>query len=348
MDHGNRLTYPIPMDQKLAQGDAFRRAKEILSSKLIQIEQESATPLYQHTKSADCPNCISKKAKIASAFSEYFVGLDGLDDGSWQRNFPNLRHLMRMKGEDPQVQQAEVKAIFDYGLKEHFKNDLCTFRVHDNETTKSLKKRTKEMFGANTPLSTILQFYLSNDIRAKDPKTAELCQLLEQTRTLEERAAIYVQHYCPILPSDSSTQRNFKQKYARIFESLAPHDQVVAAMRREADEYSRKEIEKLEARMSQLKMAQNAHVKNKQRKLERKRRGEEQSREQVVECAKEGCSNGVNLVTSEVIECAICEWLAKQGGHERERRQRAVYCMAEHAETDFVRPSTISITGLVY
>lgn len=327
------------MNKKLAQGDAFRRSKEALSSRLNEIEQGSFIPNNRHTGSADCIPCKAKNSKIDYAFAEYYVSLE--------QHFPEFSQLIRKELDNPRRQLSEVHSLFKTGLRGHFKRDLCTPGKHESERLKTLRSLTISMFDDDTPLSVILKFYLSElNARAEDSETAKLLNLLQTTRSAEERAVIYIQLYCPPSLQDSPRQRNFKQKYTRLFEALTPHDEVVALMRKEADDYSKTRISEAQSRLSELKMAQNAHLKNKQRKLDRQRRGEESAREQVVDCVLEGCANEVNLVTSEVIECAICEWLAKKEGQDSERRERAVYCSTEHAEADFVRPSLTFVLGL--
>jgi hypothetical protein len=107
-------------------------------------------------------------------------------------------------------------------------------------------------------------------------------------------------------------------------------------MRKEASEFQKNRVGKFKSQLSELQMAQNAHLKNKQRKLDRNGRERDNLRDQTVGCSLEDCMNEVNLMTDNIIECAICEWLAGKGGQNAERRERAIYCSIDHAESDFV------------
>jgi hypothetical protein len=232
-----------------------------------------------------------------------------------------------------------VHTLFQTGLKSHLKNDLCTPHPQDDPTSTSLKKLAMDMYKDDAPLPTILKFYLSElEARAPSPEAAQFLVALQATKTPEERAPLYIQYYCSPDPQDPPVLRNFKQKYARMFEALVPHDEVLSSMKKEADEFHKNKLGTFKSQLSELQMAQNAHLKNKQKKLDRTQGGHGDTRDQMVECTLEGCMAEINLMTGEIIECVICEWLAGKGGQNGDRRERAVYCSVEHAESDFVSP----------
>jgi len=115
------------------------------------------------------------------------------------------------------------------------------------------------------------------------------------------------------------------------------HDSVLQLWKQEALEAQHVEISKLKHRLGELKMAQSAHLKNKAKKAEKDQRM--QDREYVIvprqtaKCALERCEREVNVADGDVLECAVCDWLARKD--RSERREHAYYCCDEHAQEDF-------------
>jgi hypothetical protein len=140
-------------------------------------------------------------------------------------------------------------------------------------------------------------------------------------------------YYCRPAWADSPQQKAFKAKYARMFGELIPHDEVLAAMEKEAADSHASKIDVLQREISELQMAQSAHLKVKAKKEEKHERMilDREPSPKMVQCSLDGCANEVNLL-ADTIECAICEWLHRKGGE----RGRYVYCSVEHADEDFV------------
>lgn len=331
-----RLTYPLAMDKKLAQGDAFRTANEKLRRQLQEIDDFYSRPeAPHHTGDRACQRCKENKEKndkLLQAIAGYYL-FD--EPEAWTSDFPGYRDSLHAALNKPDVDWNLIHKAFESGIRQHLRNDLCAVQPSDRPTSISSKQIMSAMYSDGTPLPKILKFYISElESRAPTEATAKMIRTLQSTRTAEERARLYIEYYCSSDPSDPPILRNFKQKYARMFEALVPHDEVLKAMRKEVDEVQKSKAEKLQSQLSELQMAQNAHLKNKQKKLDRNGRGHGNA-QQMVDCMMEGCVNEVNLMTDEIIECFICEWLAGKGGQNGEGRQRAIYCSAEHAEQDF-------------
>jgi len=253
-------------------------------------------------------------------------------------DYPQFREHLQSSLSEPDPSLEAVHSIFAAGLRHHLKNEHCTPRVSDLPSTITMKSILSNMFMEGEPTPSILDFYLSDlEGRVSETEVARFVAAMQKTKTPEDRARLYVLYYCSTSPNDPPVLRDFKQKYARIFEALVPHDEVLAAMRKEAQEYQAKNMQQLEERLSALELGKKAHLKKEQRK--NARNGGDVI-EQVVNCSLEGCPIEVNLMTEEVIECVVCEWMAEKGGMDGERRERAVYCSVEHAEDDFVSISS--------
>jgi len=228
----------------------------------------------------------------------------------------------------------EVHALFQSAFREHLKQDLCTPVEKDTPQTFSLKSATAHQFDSGRPTADILSDYAAAIERiAPNPDAAAFASAINNSRSQEERAHIYMNYYCRPAWADSPQQKAFKVKYARMFEALVPHDEVLAAMKKEAADSQANKIDVLQREISELQMAQSAHMKVKAKKEERHERMilDREPSPKMVQCSLDGCANEVDLLGA-TIECAICEWLHRKGGE----RGRYVYCSVEHADEDFV------------
>lgn len=227
----------------------------------------------------------------------------------------------------------EVHALFLSTFRDHLKQDLCRPTTRDMPQLRALKSSTAAQFESGRPTADILSDYAAAIERiAPDPDAAAFAAAINNSRTKEERASVYSNYYCRPSWADSPQQKAFKAKYARLFESLLPHDEVLSAMKKEAEDSHASKIDVLQREISELQMAQSAHMKVKAKKEEKdhKMTMERDPSPKMVQCSLDGCANEVNLL-SDTIECAICEWLQRKGG-----RGRFLYCSVEHAEEDFV------------
>jgi hypothetical protein len=235
----------------------------------------------------------------------------------------------------------EVHALFISAFREHLKQDLCRPTSRDTPQIQGLKTSTAAQFDGGRPTADILSDYAAGIERsAPNPDAAAFASAINNSRTKEERATVYANYYCRPSWADSPQQKAFKAKYARLFEALLPHDEVLSAMKKEAEDSHASKIDVLQREIGELQMAQSAHMKVKAKKEEKdhKMMMEREPSPKMVQCSLNDCANEVNLL-SDTIECAICEWLHRKGGE----RGRYVYCSVEHADEDFVSfaPSTV-------
>ncbi len=329
------LSFPLPMDEKLAQGDAFRKSREKLKAELEEIDRYFSSPEAGcHTGPLNCSVCDQKKGKLIRAFCDYYLSTE---PGTWTLDYPHFREHLQLRLNEPDPSLEAVHSIFTARLRHHLKNEHCTPHVSDLPSTTTMKRILLNMFMEGEPIPSILNFYLSDlEGRVSETEAAQFVAAMQKTKTPEDRARLYVLYYCSNGPNDPPVLRDFKEKYTRIFEALVPHDEVLVAMRKEAQDYQAKNVQhvqQLEERLGALELGKKAHLKKEQRK--NARNGGDVT-EQVVNCSLDGCPIEINLMTEEVIECVICEWMAEKGGMDGERRERAVYCSVEHAEDDFV------------
>ncbi|KUJ23627.1 uncharacterized protein LY89DRAFT_680347 [Mollisia scopiformis] len=315
---------PLSLDQRLAQGDRFRKAKERLEVSLQEIQQAHSSPssaFPSHTGQDDCERCARRKGDIARAYYAYYLDSD---PESWvSYATPEYRRELERRFNDPGSSLDDLHATFRMGLREYLKLNLSSGTVFSEDELSSLfidERSTTEIL--NTCLEQAQQKTSNSD-------TATFIAELQGAKGPEDRAQVYAKYYCSQSWADSSSVKNFKAKYARMFEQLVPHDEVVAAMRREAEESQSSRLAGLSRQLSELEMAQSAHLKAKARK-DQKMRDREPS-PGVVQCSLVGCANEVDLATDETIECAVCEWLERKGSE----KGRAFYCCMGHAEEDF-------------
>lgn len=246
---------------------------------------------------------------------------------------------MHRRFENPEVYPLDdIHAFFKGVLREHLKQDLCTLTPKDDQNTATFKYKTLEFFNEGRSTDEILDAYLGHvSTIAPNPEAAAFNAALQNTTTREERAQLYINFYCAPSWNDSPAVKAIKSKHQRMFEALIPHDEVLASWRKDAQDSQSAKLEELQSKLSDIKMAQSAYLKNKKRKAEKDQRmvDRDSMREptpRIEQCALGGCPIEVNLMTDEVIECAICEWMDRKGGE----RGRAVYCSLEHANEDFV------------
>jgi hypothetical protein len=323
--------YPLSLDQRIRQGDQFCRAKAQLEAALESIKQ--LPPHGSHSGQTDCARCTWKKNQIRQAYHEYYVSSD---PDAWSSSLSQYRYDMEKRLNDPNgYSLEEVHTLFQSALREHMRQDLCIPQPTDNPDTRTLKSMTRDMFDNGRPTSEILSDYAAAvELNATHPDAAAFAAALNVSKTREERAQIYIEYYCSPSWRDTSQQKNFKAKYARMFEQLVPHDEVVAAMKKEADDARSSKIEGLQRDLGELQMAQSAHLKDKAKKEEKSQRMmmDREPSPKMVQCSLDGCGNEINLLADAIIECAICEWLDRKGGE----RGRYVYCSIQHADGDFV------------
>ncbi|KAK0110131.1 hypothetical protein ONS95_002784 [Cadophora gregata] len=327
-------SYPQSHDRRLQVGDHFRESKEQLESKLATIDRFYASPeAGPHEGPPNCHRCSKKKHDIAQAFYDYYLSKDSR---AWYAGNAYYTQEMQRRFESPDVYSLDdIHSFFQSVLREHLKQDLCTVLPTDDSKTTDFKYKTSEFFNeGHRATNEILDAYLDHvSTIAPNPDAAIASSRLQDTWNTESRARLYTAYYCsPIGPNEPPAAKAIKAKHARMFEALVPHDEVLASWRKDAEDSQAAKISELQGKLSDIKMAQSAYLKNKKKKAEKDQRMlDREPTPRIEQCALGGCPIEINLVMEEVIECAICEWMDRKGGE----RGRAVYCSMEHANEDF-------------
>lgn len=324
--------YPLTHDRRLQAGDQFRESKEQLEANLSEIERLYASPeAGPHEGPPNCQRCNKKKHEITRAFYDYYLSNDRR---AWYAGDAHYKQEIQRRFEDPDVYSLDdIHTFFQSALREHLKQDLCTVLRTDDTTTTNFKYKTLDLFNGSLSTDEILDAYLGHiSSIAPNPEAAAFNAALQDTTTAEQRAQLYINYYCTPSWNDPPAVKAIKAKHARMFEALVPHDEVLSSWRKDAQDSQAAKISDLQGKLSDIKMAQSAYLKNKKKKAEKDQRIlDREPTPRIEQCALGGCPIEINLVTEQVIECAICEWMDRKGGE----RGRAVYCSLEHANEDF-------------
>ncbi|CAG8962013.1 hypothetical protein HYFRA_00014121 [Hymenoscyphus fraxineus] len=327
----NHPTFPYSLDERVSQAAHFQRAKEELESKLKSIRNFYASPhAPAHSGPPNCTRCKTKNRRVAEAYYDFYQANAPWTSGRG-REKEDLDKIFN-DAEGPQLK--EMHRIFQSVLREHLKNDICATQPGDDADITKYKSATGNMLRNGRDIQDTIKYYTESQLQySKVPGTAEFIKSLQGARNPTQRAQAYINFYCKIDPEDTPQQKNFKNKYARVFESLTPHDEVVKAMKKEAADTQASKVSALQQEMDELQMAFSAHVKAKAKKAEKEQRiHDRELTPRYVSCNLEECPlDSINISNEEIIECAICEWLERKG----RRRGPIYYCSVEHAEEDF-------------
>ncbi|RKF58807.1 hypothetical protein OnM2_065011 [Erysiphe neolycopersici] len=318
---------------RLAQADAFRNAKQKLQDTLL-LNQEKFILLNSeyHSDHPDCRNCDTKNRKIIDAYEHYFLSSD---PNSWYTNILGYETEMQARFRDIKIPTKQdlkdLYLIFRAKLREYIMTVINDLKL-DSDT--ELSNIISNNMAKDIPLEILVQKAydaLLSLLPNSDAK--QLVLSLQNTKTASERAPHYIRYYCSIAEDDTPQQRNFKNKYARMFENGLNHDEVLTAMRKEAQDLNSQRVSALHTELGELQLAQSAHLKKKVRRAESVQQVRDRKLNQMsIRCSLAQC--GVEVyVTKENIECALCEWLERKGSG----KGRFFYCSKEHAEEDFDR-----------
>jgi len=322
---------PTTLDEKLLQADRFREARERLESTLKDIDVFYASPQAPiHTGPPDCERCSARKRKITEAFYEYYLSDT---PGRWDSNLLDYRQEMARKFNQPGGPNLdEIHAYFQTTFRDYLKQTIFNPKPSQSPDIQTYKNMAADLLDQGKSTNEVLETYHNSQLHTCEPSTAAVIRDLSDSLEPRERAQIYISAYCTSLETDSAPVKNIKQKYARMFEKLVPHDEVISAWREEAAASQEKSLSELKDQLAALHMAQGAHLKVKARKEEKNRKVREQT-PQMVMCRKSRCPLEVNLNgTEEITVCEICQWMEKNGRGYGE----TAYCSDEHCEEDFV------------
>ncbi|CZR51413.1 uncharacterized protein PAC_01288 [Phialocephala subalpina] len=282
------------MEEMLGQGDRIRAAKETLDTSLKAVEQSYSTSDQPHSGGDDCERCIKRKADIRRAYYTYYLDADpDKEHGYWARKY---KEELDKRYNDPQTSLDDLHSWFRLHMREVVR-DICA--TSDEISPDALM----EIFHDGRPTNDSLNICLTHlQQTAPNPDAATFTAELQKTRTAEERAQLYIKYYCSTSPNDSSLVKNFKAKYARIFEQQEPFNKVLEAMEQEAKDLQSVKLARLQRDINELEMAQSAHTKAQAKKDQKKR--DREPTPGVAQCSLDGCANEINLATDEIIECA--------------------------------------------
>ncbi|TQS37885.1 hypothetical protein Golomagni_01621 [Golovinomyces magnicellulatus] len=318
-------------DQRLAHADAFRAAKKNLQTSLNFAHEKSLSSSGgYHWGKLFCQSCATKNQMILNAYKEYFLAPE---PSAWYAEFPEYRDEMNARFQDiKSPTKQDLKDLYTISRKILRKYVLNYARDLNLSNDAEISNAVSGEMAQEIPVEQLIQkIYDVSEPYFPNPDAKKLIMDLQATNTSAERASLYIKYYCAISPDDTSQQKNFKAKYARMFENRPSHDEVLTAMRKEAHNLNSQKLNALHKELNELQLAQSAHLKNKARKAEKDQRI--QNRElspESVHCSLKRCAIKLNP-REENLECALCEWLNTKGSG----KARFFYCTAEHADEDF-------------
>jgi hypothetical protein len=283
------------------------------------------------------------------AYYNYYLGNQ---PGRWDEHLLSYRQeLENMFNSPGEVLLAAIHDRFKAELGEHLRKDLCAILPADSKGAVEYKMRVDELLrqvSIEEALAAALRGKIDGlafvdglegrrvlDGTRDEAHPAGFNVSLQDSRTPEQRAELYVTYYCTPTWNDTPQQRNMKTKYGKLFESGMSHDTVLAIWKKEALDIKAREVDRLKQRLGELQMAQSAQLKNKKRKMEKDARMKDKEYvvvPRLVECSLPGCDSQMDVGKEGPIECAVCDWLARKS-HDR---RRFYYCSEEHVEEDFV------------
>lgn len=313
----------------------FRIEKKKLQDTLRSIEEKSSSLDEEpHTGQSGCPCCNAKNQKILQAYENYFFSPDPT---TWYAELPEYKPAMQarfkniknpIKQDLKDLHSISSAMLYDYILASA--RDI-NININIEQSSPGIEKKTERI-----PIQQLIEkFYDALITNSPSADAQNLISSLQETKTATERAPLYIQYYCAPSANDTLQQRNFKAKYARIFETNSTHDEVLRAMRKEAQELNIEKINALHKELGELQLAQSAHLKNKAKKAEKNQRIRDRDQSpKAMCCSLDKCKKELDP-SKENIECAICEWIDSKGGG----KGRLFYCSIEHAEEDFVKLS---------
>ncbi|ESZ90699.1 hypothetical protein SBOR_8925 [Sclerotinia borealis F-4128] len=331
--------YPLTLGERLAHADNYRIDHENLEK-----TRESIRKFYrsvyasQHTGDhKTCERCIGINRQMRKAYEDWYLSEE---PNRWYSKLFDYKEELQSMFKKPEIYSlADIHKRADQELRAHLKKDICAHRPGDSEDVAEFKDRTAMELDEGRDISKVLTAYLTDQIKwCPLSDRVDFVLRLNDTTSNEERIPIYIAYYCSPLESDSTSIRNFKNKYARIFESGVPHDEVVAAMKKEGARSKETEMAHLQHRLNELNLAQSAHLKAKAKKAEKDSLKYQHYQEVVKQskalCAYDGCDEDVDLtVPNGAIQCVLCDWIASKVPEDRDHK-RHYYCCPDHALLD--------------
>ncbi|KAF5873319.1 uncharacterized protein Bfra_008601 [Botrytis fragariae] len=332
-------TYPLTLGERLEHADNYRIDHEALRKTLESIKKfyESPFATPHTTDHKDCESCIGEDRQTRKAYQDWYLSED---PDRWYSKLFDYKAELQSMFEQPKVHRLdEIHTRADHEFRAHLKKDLCAHRPDDSEDIIEFKDRIAMELDQGRNISKVLNAYLTEYIKTcPNPDQVDFILHLHDTTTHKQRIPIYVSYYCSPLESDSISVRNYKSKYARMFENEIPYDEVVAAMKKESARTKDTEIAQLQHRLNELNLAQSAHLKAKAKKEQKDTlkylHHQQVEKESKALCSYDGCDEDVDLSVPEgAIQCILCDWIASKVPEDRDHK-RTYYCSPSHALLD--------------
>ncbi|KAA8569024.1 hypothetical protein MFRU_047g00440 [Monilinia fructicola] len=331
--------YPLTLGERLAHADNYRIDHETLEK-----TRESIQKFYRSSFASahtgdhmNCESCIGMNRQMRKAYQDWYLSDE--QDRWYSKLFDYKAELQSMFDQPTVHSLANIHKRVDQEFRAHLKKDLCAYIPGDSEDVTEFKDRTAMELDGGRDIPKILTAYLTEQIKScPHPDQVDFILRLNDTTTNQERIPIFISYYCSPLDSDSANVRNFKSKYIRMFENGDPHDEVVAAMRKESAHSKEVEIAQLRRRLNELNLAQSAQLKAKAKKAEKDtlkyQRHQQVARESKAFCSYDGCDEDVDLTVPDgALQCVLCDWIASKVP-EDESHKRYYYCCPDHALLD--------------
>ncbi|CAD6503497.1 BgTH12-03160 [Blumeria graminis f. sp. triticale] len=327
----SNLTTAQTHDEKLVVDTPKSRRQNLKN--LIERVLDSSPPNSEHQPGpSGCHTCFLENQKILEAYYNYFLSND---PNAWYEEIPEYKSAIQ--GRFQQIQNPTLDDLEDLNsISQSMLRKYLDKALNDtNSDNNGLRNSSMTANGDLTIGSLTNQCGRNISIERQHSYSSlnvkQLVLGLQEARTRVERALLYTQFYCTPSENDTHQQKNFKSKYARSFESCGSHEEVLEALRKEAQTLYQDKVTALRRELNELQLAQSAHLKNKARKAEKVQRLLERTLPfRHANCSFKRCGKRLDL-SEENPECAVCEWLVSKG----RSRTRFYYCSAKHATEDF-------------
>jgi hypothetical protein len=333
----NISTYPLNMEQRLQQGDAFRESSERLKSSLSDIERQ-----YLKGKQTQIARFRKEKQDlIRSCYEEYYMSSD---PRAWYNQLSTYKREMHNLLDRPnEFNLTVIHHTYNKLLQTHLINDLTAGMPSNPREIRAMQEMAYEAFQHHSGSSDgdfrnqIIYFLSLLQERAPSRAMADAVRKLQTTKSPTDRSKLFINYYCSPSPDDTVQQKNFKAKFARMFDQSVPHDEVYESMQKEAHSSKEVNLRNYRNELEGLQGALAAQQKLKKRKEEKDRpMPDQESTPGTTICSFSSCSRHLDLSEMQ-LECAVCQWLDAKGSG----CTRFFYCSLEHAEEDFVRTSNL-------
>jgi len=328
-------SYPLSMERRLQQGDAFRESSEKLRTSLVEIEGQLSKGNRTQDGRLSARSAKENRDLIRSCYCNFYLSSD---PRAWHSHLPAYkREMYKLLNHTDEFPLAEINRTHNGLLEEHLLYDLTAGLPSDPREIRAIREMAFEAFqgrsnsGGEAFRDQILYFLSRLQDSAPTKAMADAVRELQTARGASDRSRVYINYYCSPSLSDTVSQKNFKAKFARMFDQGATHDEVYGLMEKEARSSKEFTLRNYRNELEGLQGALAAQQKLKARKQEKDRRmRDRETTLRTTRCSLQGCTVNLDLGEAQ-LECAICQWLDAKGSG----CTRFFYCSSKHADEDF-------------